>query len=131
MIYKRCPRCHKRIPTGTACPDCKREYAPPEGVYKLYHTKRWRSVRDYIMARHNGLDAWALHYYNRIEYAETVHHIIPSSEDAGLFFSTANLIPMSRSSHDEIHALYKKDKAGTQAELKKIVAAGGTPRGES
>lgn len=121
MIYKRCPRCGKRIPSGTQCPDCKREYSKPDGIYKLYHTKRWRDLRSYIMSRHNGVDLWALHRHGRIECAETVHHITPTTDDETMFFKAANLIPVSRSSHDEIHALYKTDKTETQAELKKIL----------
>ena len=39
-----------------------------------------------------------------------------------LFFRESNLIPVSRASHDEIHALYKTKKAATQEELKQIIA---------
>lgn len=125
MIYKRCPRCRKRIPTGTSCPDCKREYRAPEGTAKLYHTQRWRDLRDAVMARYDGLDQWALRRHGKIVYAETVHHITPTSEDGSLFFVMSNLIPVSRASHDEIHALYKTDKAGTQKILRGIVAGRG------
>lgn len=128
MIYKRCPKCGKRIAEGTTCPDCKREYRQPEGIYKLYHTQKWRSLRDYVMAENNGLDLWALHH-NRIEYAETVHHIVPTSDDIHMFFTAGNLIPVSRSSHDEIHRLYKTEKEKTQRILQDILRRKG--EGES
>ena len=128
MIYKRCPRCGKRIPSGTSCPDCKRQYREPEGIYKLYHTQRWSRLRAAVMSRFDGVDQWALHQDGRIEYAETVHHIVPTTDDGDLFFAFSNLIPVSRSSHDEIHARYRTDKEGTQAILRSILEgkAGGT-----
>lgn len=125
MIYKRCPRCGKRIPSGTSCPVCRREYREPEGIYKLYHTQRWRDLRAAVMARYDGIDQWALHRCNRIEYAQTVHHIVPATDDGSLFFAFSNLLPVGRASHDEIHALYKKDKVGTQAILRAMVEGGG------
>ncbi len=121
MIYKRCSRCGKRIPSGTACPDCKREYREPAGIYKLYHTQRWRDLRAAVMSRYDGIDQWAWRQYGRIEYAETVHHIVPTTDDSSLFFAFSNLIPVSRCSHDEIHARYRTDKEGTQTMLRAIV----------
>lgn len=121
MIYKRCSRCGKRLPTGTTCKCMKRDYSEPQGIYKLYHTQRWRDLRKVVMARFDGIDQWALQQHNRIECAETAHHIIPTTDDSNLFFSFNNLIPVSRQSHDEIHALYKTDKASTQSILQRIV----------
>lgn len=129
MIYKRCSKCGKRIPSGTSCPDCKREYRAAEGIYKHYHTQRWRKLRDAVIARYDGIDLWALHRCNRIEYAETVHHIIPSSDDESMFFTEDNLIPVSRTSHDEIHRLYKTQKEKTQQIMQDILKRKG--EGES
>lgn len=125
MIYKRCPHCGKRIESGTTCKCRKREYQPPSGIYKLYHTQRWRDLRAVIMAKYNGIDLWALHQHGRLEYAETVHHIVPTSDDEGLFFVFSNLIPVSRASHDEIHMLYKTDKEATQKILIAILSQEG------
>lgn len=82
------------------------------------------------MSKFSGIDQWALNKRGRVEPAETVHHIVPSVDDEELFYSQDNLIPVSRTSHDEIHALYKTDKGATQEELRKIIrkmgeAAGG------
>lgn len=122
MIYKRCSHCGKRVPSGTTCKCIKRDYREPEGIYKLYHTQRWRNLREVVMVSYDGVDQWALNQHNQIKYAETAHHIVPTTDDESLFFSLNNLIPVSRCSHDEIHALYKTDKAGTQAILRSIVA---------
>lgn len=122
MIYKRCGQCGKRLPSGTVCGCMKREYSEPKGIYKLYHTQRWQKLRAAVMSRCDGIDQWALGHHGRIEYAETVHHIIPTVDDETMFFRESNLIPVSRASHDEIHALYKIKKAATQEELKQIIA---------
>jgi len=69
---------------------------------------------------YSGLDQWAL-ANGRIEHATIVHHIIPAEEKPERFYDIDNLIPVSRTSHDEIHSLYrksKKDKQRVQAMLR-------------
>lgn len=124
MIYRRCTHCGKRYEAGGKC-DCgyKREYEPPTGTRKLYRGARWQKLRAAIIARYDGLDPWAL-MHGRIEYAHTVHHIVAAEDDPSLFYTEDNLIPLSRSSHDEIHALYRKsaeDMARTQEMLRSLV----------
>ena len=80
-------------------------------------------LRLVIIARYDGLDPWAF-LHGRIEYTHTVHHIVTAEDNPSLFYVEDNLIPLSRSSHDEIHSLYKKseeDKARTQEILKSLV----------
>lgn len=125
MIYKRCPKCGKRIPSGTSCPTCKREYAPTKKGAEFYHTARWQMMRRYILSKFNGVDLWEW-AGGRFVPADTVHHIIPAEEDRDLIFSESNLIPLSRASHAEIHALYSRspeDKLKTQEKLRGLVAA--------
>lgn len=110
MIYKRCPHCGRRIPSGTTCPCYKRQYAPTKEGAEFYHTQRWQKLRAYIIAKFDGLDLWA-QSKGRIEYASTVHHIIPADEDRTQLFTEANLIPVSRASHAEIHKLYESNEA--------------------
>ena len=124
MIYRRCTYCGKRYEAGGKC-DCgyKRDYDAPTGTRKLYRGARWQKLRTVIIARYNGLDPWAL-MHGRIEYAHTVHHIVTAEDDPSLFYTEDNLIPLSRSSHDEIHALYRKsaeDMARTQEILKSLI----------
>ena len=123
MIYKRCPHCGRRIPSGTTCQCFKREYAPTKDGAEFYHTQRWQKLRGYVISKWQGMDPWAK-YNGRIEYASTVHHITPADEDRTQLFTESNLIPVSRGSHAEIHALYEKspaDKARTQEILRGIV----------
>lgn len=107
MIYKRCTHCGKRVAVGKKC-ECgfKREYAAPQGTRKLYHTSRWNKLQKTIVSFYNGLDPYAKSK-NRIEYANIVHHIVPAEEDPEHFWDSENLIPLSRSSHDEVHVRYQ------------------------
>lgn len=74
------------------------------------------------MARHNGVDLYALDVHKRLEAADTVHHIIPLKEDHSKRVDMYNLIPVSRESHDEIEQIYTKgDRQGLQYILQQIV----------
>ena len=113
MIYKRCGRCGKRLPSGMACPCAdkeKRVYKKAEGIKKEYHTKRWKDMRAYVLARYNGLDLYLLYRYHQAIPADTVHHIEPARESQGLFYDADNLFPVSRKGHEEIHERYKKER---------------------
>ena len=115
MIYKRCPHCGRRIPSGKTCQCYK--YAMKD------YTARWKKLSAYIISKAGGLDLWA-QYNGRIEYATIVHHIVPADENSDLFFLESNLIPVSRASHQEIHKLYARsdgDKKHTQDILRSLV----------
>ena len=107
MLYKRCSKCGKRMEMGQKCSCCKRDYSTNKRSRKEYHNNRWAKLRQYVMARHDYLDAYALEQGNVIP-ADTVHHIIPVRDDETLFFEPTNLIPVSRASHDTIHAAYDR-----------------------
>lgn len=62
----------------------------------------------------------------RLEPAETVHHIVPTSDDPSQFYSFENLIPVSRRTHDAIHDRYRESeqaKRDEQARLRDILRA--------
>ena len=121
MIYKRCVRCGRRIPSGTTC-GCyskykeKRIYAPATGLKLLYHTTQWEKVRAYVMAQFVGIDLYAWHAQHRIVPASTVHHIVPAKEvgEAG-FYEVENLLPVSDASHKEIHRAYRESEQAKKA----------------
>ena len=124
MIYKRCPHCKKRVPAGEKC-GCgyKREYAPPEKTRRLYHSARWQKIRETVMGFYSGIDPYA-QKHGRIEYAFTVHHIVPAKEDPDRFWHLDNLIPLSRASHDEVHGRYRasdEEKRKAQEELRALL----------
>lgn len=135
MIYKRCARCRKRIPSGTTCEcykrtDEKRMYAKAEGIKKEYHTQRWKDLRRVVMHAHNNIDIYLLYKYSRIVPADTVHHIETTSKRPDLFYSYDNLIPVSRAGHNEIHERYKTGdikavKDELRGYLKRYKATGG------
>ena len=82
MIYKRCPRCNKRIEAGTTCEGSKlrhREYdrlSRDKESANFYHSSNWQRMREYIMNKYDNLDVYAYVLYGQIEKAETVHHIV-------------------------------------------------------
>ena len=125
MIYIRCPHCGRRIPAGEKC-SCgfKRDYADvTDRVKKQYHSARWTKTAKLVTSIFNGLDPYALKH-GSLEYAEVVHHIVPTDEDSTRFFDTTNLIPLSKASHREVHRLYEVDeetKVHLQDELRSIV----------
>ena len=62
----------------------------------------------------------------RIVPADTVHHIVPTSDDPSQFYSFENLIPVSRRTHDAIHDRYRESeqaKRDEQARLRDILRA--------
>ena len=124
MLYYRCNHCGKRIARGEKCGCHKREYAAPEGTRRLYHTARWAKLRGTILDRYSRMDLYALTVHQRVEVAETVHHIVPAEEDPSLFWTADNLIPLSRHSHDEVHTAYRtstESKTQMQSILRSLV----------
>lgn len=124
MIFKRCPHCKKRVEVGKKCGcNFKREYSSPNGTRKLYHTSKWQRLQATVISMYGGLDPYAKHQ-GRIEYANTVHHIVPAGEDESRFWDPDNLIPLSRASHDEVHVRYRaspEEKAKCQQELRSCI----------
>ena len=104
-------------------PRYKRVYEKPEGIRKLYHTSRWTKLQKTILSAYSYLDQWEL-ARKKITPANTVHHIVPADERPDLFFDPSNLVPLSRASHDEVHALYRRsqeDRAAAQARLRAML----------
>ena len=121
MIYKRCPRCNKRIEAGTTCECSKlrhREYARlsrDKESANFYHSSNWQRMREYIMNKYDNLDVYAYVLYGQIEKAETVHHIVELKDDKSQALLETNLIPVSQSTHNFIHAAYNKSEADKRA----------------
>ena len=127
MIYKRCIRCGKRIPSGTTC-SCydktrdKRVYDKATGIKTQYHTQRWKDMREYILSLYDGVDIYMLYKHNRVVPADTIHHIQRTADRPDLFYSDSNLIPVSDAGHKEIHHRYKTEDVGmVQDELMQML----------
>lgn len=113
MIYKRCPRCGKRIQEGTKCLECTRKIRATsnrtDGIRKEYHTSRWEKEREWCLARHGYVDLYALYHDGRIKAADRVHHICEVLEEPERFHDPENHFPCSDASHHEIHRRYKSE----------------------
>ena len=131
MIYKRCSRCGKRIPSGTTC-SCKdrrhEEYdrfCRDKESKSFYDSAEWRDVREEVLAR-DLIDQWLYHTKGLVVAADTVHHIIPLRENWERRCDPGNLISLSEASHAEIEAVYKTtDRRVLQEELFAIVRGRG------
>lgn len=71
-------------------------------------------LRQKVMNDCDGIDLFELCVYNRVRHADTVHHIVPLEDDKSKGLDEMNLIPVSSSNHNLIHAEY--DKGGQYKE---------------
>lgn len=120
MIYKRCPRCNKRLEAGTTCECSKlrhREYdkfSRDKDSAKFYSSSAWKRMRQHILDKYDCIDVYAYVLYGQIEQADTVHHIVELRDDKSQALIEQNLIPVSSSTHNIIHATYDKSLADKQ-----------------
>ena len=121
MIYKRCSRCGKRLEVGQTCECVKqrhKEYdrcSRDKDAAKFYSSASWKRMRQYILDKYDSIDVYAYILYGQIEKADTVHHIIELKDDKSQALVEQNLIPVSSSTHNIIHASYDKSLADKRA----------------
>lgn len=127
MIYKRCSRCGKRLEVGQTCECVKqrhKEYdrcSRDKDAAKFYSSASWKRMRQYILDKYDGLDLYAYVVFGQIEKADTVHHIIEMRDDKSQALLEQNLIPVSSSTHNIIHASYDKSKSGQASDAVRFV----------
>ncbi len=88
----------------------------------FYHSKQWVAVRNRIRSYYMGCDVlkW---YRTKIVSPVThgiVHHIIPREENPDLWYEASNLVLLSKTTHDQVHAEYNRSdyaRAKMQKEL--------------
>lgn len=121
MIYKRCSRCGKRLEAGQTC-ECNKmrhkeydKYSRDKEASHFYGSSSWKRMRQYILDKYDSIDVYVYVLYGQIEKADTVHHIIELKDDKSQALVEQNLIPVSSSTHNIIHASYDKSKADKQA----------------
>lgn len=89
--------------------DTKRKNDPEKFKYvEFYHSKEWTALRDYIMAKYNGICLYSLFIYNLFVPATTVHHVYYLEDRWDLKLDEGNLIPVSYSVHQLIHTQHKE-----------------------
>ncbi len=126
-IYKRCLRCHKRIPSGSKCPCTRQRYRDYDRLCRdqksndFYHSSEWEKVRERVLELDGGLDVYRYMENGEIVAADTVHHIVPLREDWDKKCDVSNLISLHHDTHSMIEQLYKKDKAGIQEKLRRMM----------
>lgn len=120
MISKLCTRCGKRVPVGSRCVCASWLIYKPCNSDKynydtkqFYHTAEWKKARALCISGCFGLDLYSLYALNKIEYGQTVHHIVPLTDDRSQGLNQENLIYLTESNHRIIHELYKTDFEGT------------------
>lgn len=133
-IFKRCPSCqniYDRAQNPKGCPLCREKWAKHydninakrrqerNPLLKVYGTRRWRKCRDTVRLRYQDMDIWALGI-GRVVRCEKpyIHHIEERDDRPDLLFDLDNLITVSYESHEEIHEMYLKDKAGAIARIR-------------
>ena len=128
-IKRMCPRCRKIIEyKDKYCKDCTARMNRDYDRYKrdkesqaFYESKEWRKLSKIIKANYHGLDVYQLMINKRFVPADTVHHIEEIKDNPSRKLDPSNLIPVSKGTHKAIHEAYKKDKAGTQKLLFKLI----------
>lgn len=128
MLMRVCPICGKVHKQGQSCPKAKERNGEYDKEHRnprkrmFYHSKRWHKMRDAVKARFNGLDAYQFIVNHVMIPGNTIHHIIPLSDDPSKAMDINNLILLSEATHNLIHAKYKtKEKKNVQKFLKIIV----------
>ncbi len=72
MIYKRCPRCNKRLEAGTTC-ECSKlrhkeydKFSRDKDSAKFYSSSAWKRMREYIMNKYDNLDVSCVDQKDRL-----------------------------------------------------------------
>lgn len=97
------------MPAGAICGCQKRRYQEEDKYtkddkYKLFYKSRsWNRARDIAIDFYGGLDIYSLYILGRMEYGQTVHHVIPLKECWERRTDVSNLIYLTESNHQIIH----------------------------
>lgn len=107
-IFKRCSYCGKRIRSGTVCECEKRRHKEYDQVKDkklkaFYSSSSWQMTRKQAIERYNHLDIISYFEDERIEYGETVHHIMPVKDDWERRYELDNLIYLTEQHHQRVH----------------------------
>lgn len=126
-LYKRCSRCGKRIPSGTACPCVKARhkeydrYSRDKKSKQYYDSREWEKARASALDADEHIDVYLFMTEGRIEIADSVHHIIPLKEAWEERNSLGNLISLNHDTHSMIEQMYKKNRAEIQKLLQDMI----------
>lgn len=97
------------------------KYRRDKKANKFYHSTEWLKVREVIFNRYKGIDMYLYLTEGIIAISTTVHHIEELKDNWNRRLDLDNLIPVSEATHKKIHAMYSKDKFGTQELLFSLI----------
>ncbi|GEP65780.1 hypothetical protein CBE01nite_35480 [Clostridium beijerinckii] len=109
MICKRCSRCGKRIQTGSKCNCSQKRYKEYDKdkinskEKKFYSSDQWNKIKDKAKELYEYIDIYSYYVSNKLEYGQTVHHIVPIKREWEKRFALDNLIYLTESNHRVIH----------------------------
>lgn len=125
-----CNRCGRQLPVGQRC-SCQPAYRKDYNKYRrdkriaeFRASPEWRSIRQMVIDRDDGLDQYLLHTTGEMRRGFSVHHILPLSTKEGWDkrLSGDNLITLSDDTHASLEYRYKgKQREETIKELQEIV----------
>ena len=126
MIYKRCSRCGRRIPSGSKCPCLKErhkeydQYARDSKTKAFYDGKEWEKQRKRILEE-DGIDVYLYMTSGEVKLADTVHHILPLRECWERRLDPDNLMSLHHDTHSHIEKLYKMKKTEMEKQLSEML----------
>ena len=87
---------------------------------RFYNSKEWKTIRNLVVERDQGMDVWEYLTTGRIVYPDRVdvHHIQELNEAPELRCDMSNLITVSHDNHRLIDALYRR---GDKKKIQKIL----------
>lgn len=120
-ITRLCGRCGKRIAAGSKC-ECikqsnKERYAAydkkrtDKEVHNFYNTTEWKKLRQWAIYHFKNIDIYSFYILGKLEYGQTVHHIVPIKDDWSKRLNKNNLIYLTHKNHQLIHERMKNDNA--------------------
>ena len=124
MLVKICDHCGQQLKQGENCTCRHRLYDKiqrPQGKKKFYHSSAWTKIIKLVKQRASGLDEYEL-AEGRLCKGSLVHHIYTIEERPDLKLSLGNLIFVSITTHNMIHAEYDKGIEQRQSMQEKLIS---------
>lgn len=122
-IYKRCPRCGKRIPVEQVC-GCEKKRHKEYNTFrtdtkeqKLYWSDDWDKAKAAAVWQCCGVDLYSFYVKKKLETGQTVHHIIPLKDNWERRLDLGNLIYLTEENHQYVHKKMKE----SEEEKEKII----------
>lgn len=138
MLTTLCQYCHRRVPLGSTCQCQQRAMATSErkksyrrsheDSHSFYDSKEWVRLRNQSRHYYMGVDIlkWYRTGIMTPVVSGIVHHIIPREEEPSKELDFRNLILLSKTTHDQVHAEYNRSesaKLSAQRELREAQRA--------